>query len=105
MNNNPHHHRPPPHLPTTDTPNPSPATPSNGSRWFEEECGIDHDDTPDDYEENETDLYNEYLASELLEEDYMPPDRNASHDNTPLVSTVVDNTEGLGTIFPRIEPS
>ena len=72
---------------------------SDASRWFEEECGIDHDDTPEDYEETETDLYNDFLASGLMD-DVVPPDRNVNHVDTPLASTVVDNTEGLGTIFP-----
>ena len=72
---------------------------STASRWFEEECGVDHDDTPDDYEESESDLYNEYLASELLDDDG-PADHSTDPVETPHVSTSVDNTEGLGTIFP-----
>ena len=68
---------------------------STASRWFEEECGVDHDDTPDDFKESETDLYNEYLASELLEDD-VPADHSTDHVKTPHLGQHVLYTDPRG---------
>ena len=38
------------------------------------------------------------MASELLENDWLSPDSNPNPNKTPIFSTVVANTEGLGTI-------
>ena len=46
---------------------PSPLLISSVRRWFEEEAGVDGYESLDNYKENNDDLYDGFLAEELLD--------------------------------------
>ena len=77
------------------------ATTCNARRWFEEEAAISNHDIAEEYSEDEDDVYNEILATELLHHSSIPtnsdhPSASNKHSNETLIDTT---NEGLGTIF------
>ena len=88
--------------------NTSSTPPLNNRRWFEEEA-IEHNEIQDNYAEDDNDLYDDFLAGELLEDNHSTEHPN--HDvatsiiavNDPESPSYVVNdalVEGLGNIFP-----
>lgn len=84
---------------TTSTP------PPDTLRWFEEEAICHDDELSNHYQEDEDDLYNDFLAKEELgtAENYVVTNVENTTDTTivPVLYTVTDAlTEGFGSIFP-----
>ena len=98
------------HPPITTPPynNGSSITPSNDRRWFEEEA-IEHNESVDDYAEDDNDLYDDFLAlaGELLDENialdtpntYLPLIIIPSNSVASITDTLI---EELGTTFPSL---
>ena len=98
--------RPPTASPPSN--NASSITPSNDCRWFEDEA-IEHNELHDNYAEDENDLYDDFLAGELLDDHH-----STEHPNHDVASSIIPINdpaspiyvvkdalvEGLGTIFP-----
>ena len=74
---------------------------TNAIRWYEEEAICD-DKLSDNYEEDEEDLYNDFLAGEELDTVETSNASNSCDNNTmPTLHTVTDSLiEGFGSIFP-----
>ena len=74
---------------------------TNAIRWYEEEAICD-DELSDNYEEDEEDLYNDFLAGEELDTVETSNASNSCDNNTmPTLHTVTDSLiEGFGSIFP-----
>ena len=90
--------------PTTHTNNDTDTTFSsstNAIRWFEEEATC-HKELSDNYEEDDEDLYNDFLAGEELDTVVTSNPSNISDNNiVPILHTVTDALiEGFKSIFP-----
>ena len=72
----------------------------NERRWFKDEA-IEHNELQDNYTEDDNDLYDDFLAGELLDDN--TTDSIVPVYDPPLSSPVVVTdslVEGLGSIFP-----
>ena len=92
-----------PDVTATTIPHPNnTATTCNVRRWFEEEAALSNGEFEDECSEDEDDLYNDVLATELLHSNSIAKTNphcsstNNEQSNEPLIDTT---TEGLGTIF------
>ena len=93
-------------LPITTPPynNGSSITPSNGRQWFEEEA-IEHNGSVDDYTKDDNDLYTDFLAGELQDENINLDTPNTCNPSSIIpsysIASITDALiEGLGTSFP-----
>ena len=92
----------------TTIPNPiDHTTTCNSCRWFAEEAAISNGNFDKEYSEDEDDLYNDMLATEILHHDSIPtncqhpsPTNNTLIHNEKLNEALIDiTTKGLGIIF------